>query len=113
MPAGSSRTPIALRAARPRSSPYTSTTRSVNPLTTDGWSPKPSAERTNPSTASRSSGVDTSEDTSASQLSGLVSFWFNRLQASREPARTSSDEGGHFLGHETGSLGEHPVREVV
>src|SRR5204863_9229385 len=55
IPAGSSATPIALRAQRPRSSPYTSTTRSVKPLITAGWSPKPGAERTSPSTLTQRS----------------------------------------------------------
>src|SRR5439155_15123406 len=50
MPIGSSAMPTAERACRPIASPKTSTMRSENPLITRGWSPKPSAEFTMPST---------------------------------------------------------------
>src|SRR5215469_2582710 len=46
---GSPAMPTAERACLP-ASPNTSTMRSENPLTTSGWSPKPSAELTMPST---------------------------------------------------------------
>src|SRR5205823_5922742 len=69
MPAGSSATPIALRAQRPRSSPYTSTTRSVKPLITAGWSPKPGAERTSPRTLTQRSTASSEPSSSRSRRS--------------------------------------------